>query len=248
MRIALIGSAPSSIRLAPFDDPSWQIWGCSPGAYPLCRRIDSWFEMHRWEPPVVGIAEKQVPWFSPEYVQWMKELKCPVYTGGHVPELPTHVVYPIEDMKKLYGPYFFTSSLSWMFALALCMPDITEIGLFGVDMSAAEEYGDQRLGCQYFVTLARQRGIKVTVPPESDLLMPRMLYGIGEWSPRMVKLTARRKELEARRANAQAVAANAQNEVIFLNGALDDMNYMITTWLQDEPPEVVAHVEEIHAV
>ena len=72
MKIALVGSAPSSVRLAPFDDPSWDIWGCSPGAYPVFaqKRVDMFFELHRWEPPVVGRADQQVPWFTPEYVQW----------------------------------------------------------------------------------------------------------------------------------------------------------------------------------
>lgn len=241
-KIALVGSAPSSVRLAPWDDPSWTIFGCSPGAYPIARRVDAWFETHRWEPPVAGQPEKQVPWFTPEYVKWMSELKCPVYTGGPTPELPNAVLYPKQQMIDQYGPYFFTSSLSWMFAMALNMEGVTEIGLWGVDMSAAEEYGDQRMGCHYFITLASQRGIKITVPPESDLLMPRALYGVGEWSPRMVKLTARRRELEARRNAAQQTAANAQGEIMFLNGALDDLNYMLTTWMQEEPPEVLRHI------
>jgi hypothetical protein len=31
-KIALIGSAPSSVGAAPYADRSWTIWGCSPGA------------------------------------------------------------------------------------------------------------------------------------------------------------------------------------------------------------------------
>src|SRR3990167_6788901 len=30
-KIAVIGTAPSSRMLAPFNDPSWKIWSCSPG-------------------------------------------------------------------------------------------------------------------------------------------------------------------------------------------------------------------------
>ena len=32
LKIALVGTAPSSRMLAPYNDPSWKIWGCSPGA------------------------------------------------------------------------------------------------------------------------------------------------------------------------------------------------------------------------
>ena len=28
LKIALIGSAPSSIQQAPYHDPSWLVWGC----------------------------------------------------------------------------------------------------------------------------------------------------------------------------------------------------------------------------
>ena len=85
------------------------------------------------------------------------------------PEIPNALAYPVNDMVEKYGPFFFTSSLSWMFAQALEREGVEEIGLWGVDMSAHEEYGLQRPGCQYFITLAMQRGIKVTIPPESDL-------------------------------------------------------------------------------
>jgi hypothetical protein len=37
-KIAVMGSAPSSVALAPFGDPSWEIWGCSPGLYYQAKR------------------------------------------------------------------------------------------------------------------------------------------------------------------------------------------------------------------
>ena len=33
LKVALIGTAPSSRDLAPFNDLSWKIWGCSPGCW-----------------------------------------------------------------------------------------------------------------------------------------------------------------------------------------------------------------------
>ena len=35
-KIAILGTAPSSMALAPFKDPAWSIWACSPGAFPIC--------------------------------------------------------------------------------------------------------------------------------------------------------------------------------------------------------------------
>lgn len=236
MRIALIGSAPSSIRLAPFRDPSWSIWACSPGAYPIIASEhafapgDAFFELHRWEAPVIGVPHLQKPWFSPEYVQWLGQFKGTVWTGEPVADIPNSKRLPTEDLIGKYGPYFFTSSLAWMLAMAI-EAGATEIGLWGVDMAATEEYYYQRPGCQFFILKALERGIKVIVPPESDLLQPMPLYGVGEWDPATVKATARLKELEGRLAGAMQNLEAAKQEAMFLQGAVDNHKYWINTYV-----------------
>lgn len=241
MKIAILGSAPSSLRLAPYADPTWKIWGCSPGVYYIAPRTDAWFELHRWEPPTAGKPDGQKPWFSPEYVQWMA--KHPnVWMTAPVPEIPGSKALPVDDLLGKYGTYFFTSTIAWMIACAI--EDILEaraagadgpdvIGLWGIDMAANEEYGYQRAGCQHFLQLAALLGIEIVVPPESDLLRPMPLYGISESSHWMIKLTERKRELESRLASARTGLAQAQQHVTFLEGALDDMNYHMQTWGED---------------
>ena len=260
-RIALIGSAPSSVQLAPYKDPGWSIWACSPGAYPVVasqrelREGDAFFELHRWEPPVLGAAHLQVPWFSPEYVAWLQQLPVTVYTGEVVPEIKNGVRLPREHLQGRYGPYFFTSSLAWMLAMALEQPDLEEIGLWGVDMAATEEYATQRPGCQYFLQIAMQRGVRVTVPPESDLIQPPFQYGVDEWNPMAIKLTARMKELSARLANTRANLGALQREEAFLTAAIDSTDWTLKTWVgtaglgmnQMPRPEVSALGEEVKA-
>src|SRR5882672_892663 len=46
LKVALIGTAPSSRMLSPFNDPSWKIWACSPGNMGIMPRVDAWFEIH----------------------------------------------------------------------------------------------------------------------------------------------------------------------------------------------------------
>jgi hypothetical protein len=245
-KIACLGSAPSSIRFAPFDDASWTIFGCSPALYPLAKRVDAWFELHRWEPPIIGNPQLQVPWFSPEYCQWLRQLKAPVYMAEPVADIPTSVAYPIRPMIEKYGPYLWTSSLAYMFILALEQPDIQEIGMWGVDMAATEEYRYQRPALQFLIQHAMQRGIKVTLPPESDLLQPMPLYGVDECTPMAVKFLARKKELSQRLADAQAQMANCQRTIDFLAGAIDDVNYVLDSWtstaLQGTPIKTVDRV------
>lgn len=220
-RIALIGSAPSSVQLAPYDDPSWTIWGCSPAAVPYARRVDAWFEMH----PFSGAD------ITPDYVAWMAKLDKPVYVIEPVASVPRGIPYPREQMMQKYGPYFFTSSLSWMFALALQQNPV-QIGLWGVDMSATSEYALQRPGCHYFITLARQAGVEVTIPHESDLERPPAPYGYVMGSAQYKKLKTRAAELEGRIAIAAQAYEDKRNEWHFLKGARDDLEYILNTWVE----------------
>jgi hypothetical protein len=255
MKIALIGSAPSSIKLGPYFDKSyaefvqgrqpkyppsqhieevWEIWGCSPGAFGQVARATRWFEVHRWEPGQ--------PWFSPEYCQFLRDFKGPVYTGGEIPEIQHHVVYPTARVEEEFSPYFLTSSLSLMMALAIleiedyrkAHPDHDHaedvIGMWGVDMAATEEYGYQRAGCQFFVIEALRRGIGVYVPPESDVLRPMPVYGICEWNHQYIKMTARAREFNQRKAHIEQVLSTEQAGLRFIQGAIDDLNYTVNTW------------------
>lgn len=232
LKIAIVGSAPSSIKQAPYQDPSWSVWGCSPGAYGVIPsgRSDVWWELHVYEPGQ--------QWFSPEYCQFLNAHKK-VMVAEHVPQIPNGKVLPVKELVAKYGPYFFTSSVAWMMAAAIEM-GATKIGLWGVDMAATEEYESQRAGLHYFAMIARQKGIEVGVPSTSDLFRPRFLYGVDEIKHSHIKLRARREELQSRLRHEEAVLENAKGATYFLKGALDDLNYMHMTWADGsdwlEPP------------
>ena len=230
LKIALVGSAPASVRIAPYSDPSWKIWGCSPGVYGVAPRVDAWFELHLWEPGQ--------PWFSPEYVQWLSALEdrnVTLWTGAEVVGLRSHVL-PHQEILAEFDPdrWFCSSSLFWMMAMAI-KAGATKIGLWGVDMAAGEEYEMQRAGIHFLTYIAKARGIEVGAPAESDLFTPRFRYGIDEWTHSFRKVRARTSELKARIADAQARANAAAQEQAFLTGALDDLNYMGNTWVDKSP-------------
>lgn len=260
MKIALCGSQTHSAHLAPYEDKSWEehrqglprgfphggliqetwvnedwdIWGCSPGAAGQVRRATRWFEVHRWEPGK--------PWLSLEYVRFLKEFKGPVYTGGVIEEIPNHVVYPLERVETEFSSYFLTSSLALMCAMAILEIEDDRrasgngherddvIGFWGVDMSAGEEWGYQRAGCQFFLLEALRRGIGIYVPPESCLLRPMPVYGLSEWHHTYIKLTQRARELNGRKEAAIKAYKEAEQTLAGLSGAMEDLNYMVNTW------------------
>lgn len=240
MKVALVGSAPASVALAPYSAPDWRIYGCSPGVYGIAPRIDEWFELHVWEPGQ--------PWFSPEYVQWMKALPdrgATLWVGGPVPEIAKAQIYPFEQVLAKYDPkcWFATSSLFWMLARAMeaiqdeaaaqgraVNPHDDKIGLFGVDMAAKSEYEMQRAGIHFMAYKAAALGIEVGTRKESDLFTPRFAYGRDEWTHSYVKLRARHAELSGRLAQAEAQAVAARETVAFLKGAVEDLEYCGDTW------------------
>jgi hypothetical protein len=222
MNICLIGSAPSSVYLAPYQNPDWQIWGCSPGAYgPAGPHADAWFEIHRYEPGQ--------PWFSEGYCKFLENADFPVYMAEHTPRVKNCVPLPVDELVAKYSPYFFNSTLSWMMALAI-EAGAKKIALYGVDMAAAEEYFSQKMGLLYFALKAQELGIEVGTPPESDLLVPPPLYGVCETNHAFIKTLARQRELEARLHEAEQQQAIAAQQVQFIKGAIDDNAYHQQTW------------------
>jgi hypothetical protein len=218
-KVCLIGTAPASMMLAPYDNPEWTIWTCSPGTIGV-PRSDRHFELHRWEPSQT--------WFSPGYVEWCKQhpeimLQAPVkdVKNGHV--------FGWQPLVNKYGPYFFTSSLAWMMAQAF-EEGFTKVALYGVDMAATTEYEMQRAGVQYFAMLGAAMGVEVGVPPESDVLRPAPLYGICEGSHVWIKQRARNLEMNQRLQKNRAELAQLQESILFLQGALDDQDWQLHSW------------------
>jgi len=156
-RIALIGAHPATRAGAPYRDDAWEIWACSFRNVGLIPRCDLWFELHE-------------PFGSDKYVAWLaRQPNVMVRTAAGKEKLPQAAVYPEEEMRRRFGPFFFTSSIAYMMALAVSH-EPHEIGLWGVQMAQRHEYEYQRPGCQYFIQRAWDAGIRVTAPP--SLLEP----------------------------------------------------------------------------
>ncbi len=231
MKIALLGSAPSSKWLAPFKDPEWEIWSCSPANMDL-PRCDYFFEIHALDTtlrkPEYSVIQ---PGQKMSFIDYCKQHPA-VYMQEKRPEFPGAIVYPKDEMFKKFGPYFWTSSLAYMLALAIDKQP-TQIGLFGVDMSAGDEYGQQRPGCHYFIQEAQKRDIDLVVPFESDILEPPPPYGYREASRQWWKMNVRWEELNNKRQAIEQQLAHLQHQSTVLLGALDDVQYVCNTFHQE---------------
>ncbi len=219
-KIAVCGSAVSSAGLAPFDDPTWEIWACSPANKGM-PRVDVWFELHN---PDLKIREGLTEW-----LEWLKQQPI-VYMQKAYPGFKGAREFPLEAVMKRWGPFWWTSQLAFMLALAIEQQPKT-IGLYGVDMAANSEYNQQRLGCQYFIQhIVRNSPIVLVVPPESDILEAAPLYGYCESSRQWRKYYARKAELHSRIAILSHDLQAKEAEKTHLVGAMDDMEYQMAHW------------------
>jgi hypothetical protein len=183
-------------------------------------RCDVWFELHNLE---VKLREGLSEWL--EYLK--KQPK--VFLQAVHPDYPGSMEYPLKPMLEKWGPYWWTSQIAFMLALAIEQKPHT-IGIYGVDMAANSEYNQQRLACQYFIQHIVRSNINLTVPPESDILEPAPLYGYCESSRQWRKLYARDLELAGRIGRLQSEARQKEDEYRHLIGARDDLAYQMAHW------------------
>jgi len=223
LKVALIGTAPSSRMLAPYNDPTWEIWSCSPGNMNAVPRANLWFELHG------NLHWPENAHYGTPYIEWLKTLTIPVMMQDQR-YVPNAISFPYDEMTKEFGKDFFTSSFAWMMAYAI-YKGAKEIALYGIDMASRDEYILQRPGFFFFKHIAESRGIKVWAPHESDIMQHPGLYGFSEVTPFGRKVLARKQELKERIGGMTAERDKLTHNITYLQGALEDLDYIETIWI-----------------
>lgn len=240
-KVAIVGFASHWVA-APFDDSEFEIWslneaydlrfpdGSDPWLKAGTERRLRWFEVHGREEQYDGNPFVHTRSTTTEHAAKMTALNCTVYMQKHWDDIPNSVAYPLDAMIAKYGGYF-TNSISYMLALAID-EGFKEIHVYGVDMAQGTEYAAQRPSCEYFLGMAQAMGVRVRIPPASDLLKASYLYG---WEQPKIdafrtKFLARKAELQKRlndvRAQKNQLAA-AEHQLM---GALEDIEYTLGVW------------------
>lgn len=241
-RVAIVGFTASR-RFAPAAADGWEVWGLNNlhlHETDVAQRFTRWFDLHDTK-----TIEQDA-----EHAKWLTEGAngIPVLTWQPRDEWPTSLEFPKAALLERF-PAYFTNSISWMMALAILeltggrpVPEdeeSPEIGVYGVDMATSGEYGSQRPSCEYFVGVAEGLGIKVTIPPQSDLLKTHSLYGSDEAEGFRTKLEERKFELEQGMGELRQVIANGEQQILdlrlklaSLEGAYENNGYMLGVWSQ----------------
>lgn len=161
MKVAVVGLSPTTHDKAPWGDPDWQVWGL-PWDVKGWPYMDRHFEMHDFR-----LLDSKHSKRSADY--WQRLHDCQrLYVQQETLTLPTAIEYPFEAVAQSIGQAYWNSSIAYALALAI-HERADEIAIFGVDMSADDEYGYQRPNMEYLIGVARGKGIKVSIPDESPL-------------------------------------------------------------------------------
>lgn len=181
--IAIVGSAPSTVNLAPYEDESWEIWALAHRYYDLPEardpRATRLYEVHN--PKAYKATWQKL------YQEFLRNPPCEIWTRPkYAKQLPACKLLPEDEMTELQGlgyPYY-ASSLAFMVMHAI-QEGVKEIAIYGVDLAADGEYAHEKPNLEFCMAIAVQRGIKLHIPKQSALLsLPDGVYGetLGEES------------------------------------------------------------------
>jgi hypothetical protein len=205
--IHIVGTSPSSRHLAPFSDPSAEIWAMCRGSIHI-PRCDKFFEIHG--------NETLNTYYTADDISRLKEFGDKVFLFEPFDGLPEAQVFDRSLIEAKHSTEFLQGTPNWLMAHAI-EAGPQKIGLWGVDMESATEYEDQRPGMMHFIEVAKLFGIEVDMPVGCPLASPKKAYPfrgndpmrrwlnhhIGECTKRLSEADTRLQAQQIKRAEGQ---------------------------------------------
>jgi hypothetical protein len=238
-KVAIVGFSPSTRNLAPFNDPSFEMWGMNSLFQFLPGPWHRWIELHGQKH--LNEIHKE-SW--PKIQNFFKTCNIPIYMQDHYEEYPTSVKYPLEEINAMFQwddvkpglDYYYESTVAYLIALALYENTIREvpfkeIHLYGIDMVHETEWGFQRPNTEFFIGWAMGKGVKFHMPKDCALMSPLWLYAYEEkpfdvGEAMSEGIGKREKELDAILAKKEEEHMNALCQKVGYECALQELNHL----------------------
>lgn len=181
---ALWGTTNSNVKYAHKRDKRGRVIG-------TVEDWTEWFDIHPFD-PVPGY--KGIKLQRPAAYRWYQTLPGPgqpnyrpLWLAELEPTIPAGVLFPTERVLDAFkipgeGHGWYTCQVDLMFAYAI-LEGYEHIVLHGHGVSRELKHMIDHVGIVYWIALARERGIKVTIVPPSWYLAPKNPYGVsrGNW-------------------------------------------------------------------
>ena len=208
-KVAIVGYSIRTLEQAPIGDMSMDIWSLNElGARIPGFRCDCWFTLHKRKA------------LRSAAIDWLARQPCPVFTVDPMPEIPTSMQYPFDEVRAYFCRDFFMSQMSWMLALAM-LRGYKEIHLYGVDMAMGGEYAYQLSSMAWLIGIAdglrKATGSpRVVIPDDSLLLKGSWLYGYED--PPTDKGIITETEISESIMHLEAECKRASDKALFTSG------------------------------
>lgn len=229
-RIAILGTVNSTRRLAPFDNPDFEIFCTGGDTAKTTPRFTRWYEVHD---PAVLLNEDLNPalWIG-QHLSFLKKQGDKVFVRVESEQLPDATLFPYREIVGTFTPEFITSGPAIILAHILYEElhqkkrnrlKHLEIHLYGLDMADDEERAEQWAGVQHFNQLAEAFGATVLVPEGSTLTRTRLPYPLDNENELAVCLRARRATLLDMKKHFEAMRDDATANLQTLDGAVQEI-------------------------
>lgn len=160
-----------------FDlDDSVEIWGINMAhSYLEPRKKGSvWFQLHPRNWSSMGTKPTGY-WGRPkEHLDFLQKFDGPVYMSYEEPDVPNCTLFDIDAIlsklriNKARARKYLTSTFAYIMAFAIS-EGVDKIYLYGINLTALDEYTHQRPCMEYWIGQAEARGIEVEIPAASAL-------------------------------------------------------------------------------
>jgi len=196
--VAMVGWAPQSCGLAPYDEPNirlngpLEIWGINQiHAMAWFSNWTRWFQMHGSDS---YMRQHSLRGMYGHY-DWLQldHGDKPIYMQFHHDEIPNSVEYPLHDVVHEYLskvkkgrdiPKYFTSTFSFMVPIAI-REGFQRVELYGFEMTATEEWAPQKACAEFWLGFLIAKGIELYLP-QGNHLLEGAIYGYEGKGPRNI--------------------------------------------------------------
>lgn len=171
-KVCILGASSTDEPL-PFDDETYELWGCNALWRRACDpygyfRADRWFELHPFKAQ------------STRDLEQIRACPIPLYTLPEGVDLetwdaPMAVVYPFQRAAKM-GRAYFTNTFAFQVALAIA-EGFTTIALANIWLEGGRELCVERACLEFWLGVAIGRGVHVEIPTTGKMLSHPYVYG-----------------------------------------------------------------------
>lgn len=242
MKLAIVGAEEQTRHLAPWDDPDYEIWVFNEFATAeWCKRWDALLQIHT--PSVYqNLYNKR----NLNYWAWLQEKHGkPIYMQHVDPLVPDSVKFPLDEInEKLLtsltwdgnrvAPY--RASIAFAIALAVYQGRFEQIDIFGVELTATNEYRSQKHNFAFWVGLATGRGQRVNLRC-SRATFDQSMYGYEEFM--------QEEKIQSYINGMEAQLVELEERTLMVKGALALARQMLDDEQKDLKPNVEKTQEDL---